>query len=335
MSLNSNPSDFGLRSTSAQPSPASISSVMDPWGALGLGSMAEGSPTPVLAPVPLSNSYEEYSQAWLQAAQQSMTPGDVKGLVDSLGNWVHSELTRVRNEMGSEVSRLKEALRRRKAESKSLQEQIDTLEQTRQILAAQVAEAQNQTRVLQSNLQVLQQENERLKVLVQQGTSGGSVGLSQSLFPTVKEPDTFNGDKASKLDDWLESMALWLRHRGVTNDETKIETAMTYLRGSAKKVMQEYFDKVADLKPLGSWTDFVEDLKKGFQQTDKRDRARAEFEQLVSKRGTNEKTFNEFAARFCSLARQTGFSNEELLSKVYAHTPRTAVDILAARGRAQ
>ena len=328
MSFHSNSADFGLRS-------ASTSSAMDPWGTLELGSMAEGGPTPVLATAPLSTSYEEYSQSWVQAAQEGLTPGDIKALVDSLGNWVKAEVAQVRSEMGSEVNRLKEALRRRKTEVKTLQEQIDSLDQTRQHLATQIAEAQTQNRVLQSAMQALQQENENLKMLVQQGTSGGNVGLSQSLFPTMKEPDTFNGDKASKLDDWLESMALWLRHRGVTNDEKKIETAMTYLRGSAKKVMQEYFDKVADSKPLGTWTNFVNDLQKGFQQTDKKDRARAEFEQLVSKKGTNEKTFNEFAARFRSLARQTGFSNEELLVKAYAHTPRAAADVLAARGRAQ
>ena len=288
--------------------------------------MAEGSPTPVLAPVPLHNSYAEYSTAWLQAAQQSMNPVDVKNLVDSLGIWVNEELTRIKSDMGAEVDRLKESLRKRKAETRELNERVVVLEQSKQQLTTQMAEILNQNRALKK-------ECDELRVLAQQGTSGGSVGLSQSLFPTMKEPDTFNGDKGSKLDDWLESMSLWLRHRGVSNDEKKIETAMTYLRGSAKKVMQEYFDRVQDQKALGTWADFVEDLKKGFQQTDKRDRARAEFEQLVSKRGTNEKTFNEFAARFRSLARQTGFSNEELLSKVYAHTPRAAASVLAARGR--
>ena len=134
MSFHSNPADFGLRS-------ASTSSAMDPWGTLELGSMAEGGPTPVLATAPLSTSYEEYSQSWVQAAQEGLTPGDIKALVDSLGNWVKAEVAQVRSEMGSEVNRLKEALRRRKTEVKTLQEQIDSLDQTRQHLATQIAEA--------------------------------------------------------------------------------------------------------------------------------------------------------------------------------------------------
>ncbi|OCH89312.1 hypothetical protein OBBRIDRAFT_690748, partial [Obba rivulosa] len=68
------------------------------------------------------------------------------------------------------------------------------------------------------------------------------------------------------LNDWLESMALWLRHCGVTQDEKKVEMAMTYLRGSAKKVMQGYFDNVNNQEPLGTYTTFIEELKKGFQQ---------------------------------------------------------------------
>ena len=215
---------------SAQPLSASTLSMPDPWGSLGLGAMAKGSPTTILASVPLGNSYGEYSQTWVQAAKESMTPVDIKNLVDSLGNWVGGELAVLREEWKAEAKRLCEALLKRKNESKGLKTQVDNLEATRQGLVAQVAELQAQNQVLHMELATAKVAYNELKARVQAGTSSSSMGLSQSLFPTMKEPDTFNGEKGEgKLDDWLESMALWLHHHGVTNEERKVKTAMIYL----------------------------------------------------------------------------------------------------------
>ncbi|EMD32066.1 hypothetical protein CERSUDRAFT_99763 [Gelatoporia subvermispora B] len=314
--------------------------MLGPLSGIPLGSLAEDSPTPPAVPVPLPHSYPEYSKHWVSAAQQSMTPVDVKNLVDSLYNQFWHGMERMRNEM-------KEGMRKRKNEARQLQTQIDNLEAIRQEQAAQIADAQAMNRLLREKLEQAEkayQETQsallkaekaytELRLKVDTMGTGGNVGLSQSLFPTMKEPDTFNGDKANKLDDWLESMALWLRHRGVTQDEKKIETAMTYLRGTAKKVMQGYFDKVNDQESLGAYATFIEELKKGFQQTDKKDRAIAEFNQLVAKKGTNAQNFGEFSVRFRTLAKQTGFSNAELLSKLYAHVPKPAADVLITRGR--
>ncbi|EMD30800.1 hypothetical protein CERSUDRAFT_100976 [Gelatoporia subvermispora B] len=97
--------------------------------------------------------------------------------------------------------------------------------------------------------------------------------------------------------------------------------------------MQGYFDKVNDQESLGAYATFIEELKKGFQQTDKKNRAIAEFNQLVAKKGTNAQNFGEFSARFRTLAKQTGFSNAELLSKLYVHVPKPAADVLITRGR--
>ncbi|EMD36315.1 hypothetical protein CERSUDRAFT_95650 [Gelatoporia subvermispora B] len=304
---------------SVQPSPFYQSDMLGPLSDIPLGSLAEDSPTPPAVPVPLPHSYPEYSEHWVSAAQQSMTPVDVKNLVDSLYNQFWHGMERMRSE-------IKEGMRKRKNEARQLQTQIDNLEAIRWEQAAQIADAQAMNRLLREKLEQAEkayQETQtallkaekaytELRLKVDTMGTGGSVGLSQSLFPTMKEPDTFNGDKANKLDDWLESMALWLRHRGVTQDEKKIETAMTYLRGAAKKVMQGYFDKVNDQESLGAYATFIEKLKKGFQQTDKKDRAIAEFNQLVAKKG---------------------FSNVELLSKLYAHVPKPAADVLITRGR--
>ncbi|EMD30743.1 hypothetical protein CERSUDRAFT_101028, partial [Gelatoporia subvermispora B] len=294
--------------------------MLGPLSDIPLGSLAEDSPTSPAVPVPLPHSYPEYSEHWVSAAQQSLTPVDVKNLVDSLYNQFWHGMERMRNKM-------KEGMRKRKNEARQLQMQIDNLEAIRREQAAQIADAQAMNRLLREKLEQAEkacQETQtallkaekaytELRLKVDTMGTGGSVGLSQSLFPTMKEPDTFNGNKANKFDDWLESMALWLRHRG--------------------KVMQGYFDKVNDQESLGAYATFIEELKKGFQQTDKKDRAIAEFNQLVAKKGTNAQNFGEFSARFRTLAKQTGFSNAKLLSKLYAHVPKPAADVLITRGR--
>lgn len=328
--MSANSASFG-----SQP-PSRTNDELGPLDEIQLGSMAEDTQTPVVLPSPIPNPYVEYSNHWVQAAQQGMTAGDIKNLVDSL----YSQFQHGLDHMSTE---LKEGMRKRKTEARQLQKQIDELEEIRQRQAAQIAEAQSENRALREKLAHAEQAFKSMQVSLQNAEKAyaelqgkmynGTSGLSQSLFPTMKEPDTFNGEKASKLDDWLESMALWLRHRGVTQDEKKVETAMTYLRGTAKKVMQAYFDKVNDQEPLGAYADFVAELKKGFQQTDKKDRAIAEFNQLVQKKGTNAQNFGEFSARFRTLAKQTGFSNADLLSKLYTHVPKPAADVLIARGR--
>ncbi|EMD39735.1 hypothetical protein CERSUDRAFT_71605 [Gelatoporia subvermispora B] len=323
----------------AQPSPYHPSDILGALSDIPLGSLAEDSLTPPAVPVPLLHSYLEYSKHWVSAAQQSMTPVNVKNLVDSLYNQFWHGMERMRSE-------IKEGMCKRKNEVCQLQMQFDNLEAIRQEQAAQIADAQAVNRLLREKLEHAEkayQETQtallkaeevytELRLKVDTIGTGGSVGLLQSLFPTMKEPDTFNSDKANKLDDRLESMALWLYHRGVTQDEKKIETAMTYLRGTAKKVMQGYFDKINDQEPLGVYATFIEKLKKGFQQTDKKDCAIAEFNQLVAKKGTNAQNFGEFSVQFRTLAKQTGFFNAELLSKLYAHVPKPAADILITRG---
>ncbi|EMD35120.1 hypothetical protein CERSUDRAFT_97038 [Gelatoporia subvermispora B] len=325
---------------SVQPSPFHQSDMLGPLSDIPLGSLAEDSPTPPAVPVPLPHSYLEYSEHLVSAAQQSMTPVDVKNLVDSLYNQFWHGMECMQSEM-------KEGMRKCKNETRQLQTQIDNLEAIRREQAAQIVDAQAMNRLLCEKLEQAEkayQETQtallkaekvytELRLKVDTMGTGGSVGLSQSLFPIMKEPDTFNGNKANKLDDWLESMALWLHHCGVTQDEKKIETAMTYLRGTAKKVMQGYFDKVNDQESLGTYATFIEDLKKGFQQIDKKNHAIAEFNQLVAKKGTNAQNFGEFSAHFWTLAKQTGFFKAELLSKLYAHIPKPAADVLITHGR--
>ena len=154
-----------------------------------------------------------------------------------------------------------------------------------------------------------------------------------ALFPTMKEPEPFSGNKGEKFDDWTQSMALWLRHRNVFLDDAKIETALTFLKGEAKSVMRSYYEKVADGEDLGSYENFIEELRKNYQETDKKDRAIAELNKLCNQKGTNSKNFGEFSSKFRSLAKRTGFSNEELLHKLYAHVPQPVATVLYSRGR--
>ncbi|EMD37213.1 hypothetical protein CERSUDRAFT_95467 [Gelatoporia subvermispora B] len=215
------------------------------------------------------------------------------------------------------------------------------------LLREKLEQAEKVYQEMQTALLKAEKAYTELRLKVDAMGTGGSVGLSQFLFPTIKEPNTFNGDKANNLDDWLESMALWLRHRGVTQDEKKIETAMTYLRGTAKKAMQGYFDKVNDQKSLGTYATFIEELKKGFQQMDnhstwlvlnrpgRRQIVGSPFPHTLTPppvAGTNAQNCGKFSAQFRTLAKQTGFSNAELLSKLYTHVPKPAADILIACG---
>lgn len=288
-----------------------VASVLDPLDGIPLGTMADGSPTPILGPAPLEAPYAEFSRAWLQAAGQSFTAADIKTLMDNVYAQVMHSMQQV---VAGTESKFKDSMRRRKHNILQLQQQVNQLEATRQRQEAEIATLKSELAMAYAAFKASEKAYTELKACVEStaisSVGAGALSFSQSFFPPMKEPDTFNGDKGAKLDDWLESMALWLRNRDVKDEEKKVETAMTYLRGSAKKVMQSYFDKVSNQLPLGSYSDFVEELKKSFQQSDKKDRAIAEFTQLVETKGTSEKNYGEFAAKFRSLARQTGFSNE-------------------------
>ena len=314
---------------------------------------AQGNAPQAPPPTVATSSYAEFSQAWLVGAAQNaqVLASDVKSLVDSLYAYVLAQTKDTQEGVAHALAVLQEENSKRTEENQRIEKQNLELKGELAQAGARIVQlekelvlAQNAFTNAQAAFDKAQKASEELKQkyeglektvsLAGTGTIGSGISaaatLSQTLFPTMKEPDTFSGDKNSKLDEWLESMALWLRHRQVVHDEQKILTAITYLKGNAKNTMQSYFDSIKEGKSVGTYEDFVNCLRKDYEQTNSKDKAIAEFNQLV---GKTHKDFGQFAAQFRSLARRTGFSNEEIKNRLYTHVPKEAASVLLSRGR--
>ena len=159
----------------------------------------------------------------------------------------------------------------------------------------------------QAQVQRCQSEVDRLPVHMNEG-----VGKTR-----VPEPPTFAGsENKMHLQDWLNQMALFCSASGINNSHQKIICALTRLRAPASTYMKAYFDKVQEDSDLGSWDDFVEELKNIYGQRDDKEGAKKELTQLWNNKDLAKKNFIKYVERYRTLARIVNYTDEVHIDKL-------------------
>ena len=83
----------------------------------------------------------------------------------------------------------------------------------------------------------------------------------------VPELLTFAGSKNKMhLHDWLSQIALYCLASSIISDDQKIICALIYLRTPTSTYIKSYYDKVQTGLSVGSWGDFVQELKNIYGQ---------------------------------------------------------------------
>jgi hypothetical protein len=165
---------------------------------------------------------------------------------------------------------------------------------------------------------LVQTDNQLLKNLnLQVSQLPLSQGHGTSRQPKIGEPPEFNGtDGKVKFNEWLNKISLWLVHEGVATDKQRIAVAMGRLSGAAAQYMEPWIKKLTKGESLGSWDDFVNELRVQYGQRDEREGAKKELTALFANTDLAHKNFVKYAERFRTLGRITGYEDELLIDKL-------------------
>jgi len=83
----------------------------------------------------------------------------------------------------------------------------------------------------------------------------------------VPKPPTFAGSENKiHLHDWLSQIALYCLVSSIISDNQKIICVLTHLHASASTYMKLYYDKIQVELSVGSWGNFVQELKNIYRQ---------------------------------------------------------------------
>ena len=135
-------------------------------------------------------------------------------------------------------------------------------------------------------------------------------------LPKMPDPPTFSGsDSKQPLEDWLNQVALFCSSMGIVTDKQRIITALGRLRTPASRYMKRFFDNIAEDKDIGSWPDFVKELKDIYGQKDSKESAKEELDKLCGDKNSA-KDFIKFCERYKTLARMTDYDDTTLVDKI-------------------
>jgi len=133
----------------------------------------------------------------------------------------------------------------------------------------------------------------------------------------VSEPPTFAGsENKMHLHNWLSQIALYCSASSITVDDQKIVYALTRLYTPTSTYMKSYYDKVQAGQSVGSWGDFVQELKNICRQRDDKEGAKKELTALWVNKDLAKKNFVKYAERYRTLARIVNYSDEVHIDKM-------------------
>jgi len=111
----------------------------------------------------------------------------------------------------------------------------------------------------------------------------------------VPEPPTFAGSKNKiYLHDWLSQIALYCLASGIISDDQKIICALTHLCAPTSTYMKSYNDKVQAGLSVGSWGNFVQELKNIYGQQDNKEGAKKKLMALWVNKNLAKKNFVKY-----------------------------------------
>jgi len=133
----------------------------------------------------------------------------------------------------------------------------------------------------------------------------------------VPEPPIFAGsENKMHLYDWLSQIALYCLVFGIIADDQKIMCALTRLCAPASTYMKSYYDKVQVGQSVGSWGDFVQELKNIYGQRDDKEGAKKELTALWVNKDLAKKNFVKYAKQYRTLARIVNYSDKVHIDKI-------------------
>src|SRR6195952_2669415 len=151
--------------------------------------------------------------------------------------------------------------------------------------------------------------------LGQQSHSGGG----HARQPKIGEPPEFSGsDQKVKFTEWFNKVSLWLVHEGVVTDRQRIAVAMTKLTGAAAQYMEPWIQKLTSGGTIGTWTEFVDELKVQYGQKDEKEGSKKELTALFANKDLAHKNFIKYAERYRTLGRISGYDDQLLIDKLEA-----------------
>ena len=145
----------------------------------------------------------------------------------------------------------------------------------------------------------------------------------------VPEPPTFAGsENKMQLNDWLNQMALYCLASSIIHDDQKIVCALTCLCAPASIYIKVYFNKVQSGANLGSWSNFVQELKNIYGQRDDKKGAKKELTALWINRDLAKKNFVKYVERYQTLARIVNYTDEVYINKLKEVVPDELRNVL-------
>ena len=112
-----------------------------------------------------------------------------------------------------------------------------------------------------------------------------STSMSNASMVKASEPPKFKGNKGLNitLKQWLQKMGLWFHIQDVTANDNRITLTLMYFKGGALNFISNYIDNASEGFALGSWSDFVDQLKTSYCQLTLKKTAQASLEEWCSK----------------------------------------------------
>ena len=133
----------------------------------------------------------------------------------------------------------------------------------------------------------------------------------------VPEPPTFaSSENKMHLHDWLSQITLYCSASSIITNDQKIVCALTRLCAPASTYIKSYYDKVQAEQDVGSWGDFVQELKNIYRQRDDKKGAKKELMALWVNKDLAKKNFIKYAEQYRILARIVNYSDEVHIDKM-------------------
>ncbi|CCM06947.1 uncharacterized protein FIBRA_09261 [Fibroporia radiculosa] len=103
----------------------------------------------------------------------------------------------------------------------------------------------------------------------------------------IAQPGRFvNNSKEQTFEQFVEKLAVWYAHQKVTLDRDQITGVLALLEGRAHTVAGNYYRMVKDAKYLGSYEDFLHQMRRAFMTTDQEEDVHQEFLGMLRKYDT-------------------------------------------------
>ena len=147
----------------------------------------------------------------------------------------------------------------------------------------------------------------------------------------VARPDYYYGDR-SKLDDWLNQMALYFRFENITQDPKKTLLASSYLRGQVQQWIRPRLHEVLhqniDTEGIfNSWDNYVKAIRNIYGLSNEKQVAIRVIQHLKQKTSTS-----QYTAKFREYSGKTGWDDQALLTMYYTGLKDDVKDELMRSG---